>query len=123
MRPRSEIPAWIASSDILLVLLRDLPVFRTVIPSKLFEFWAQERPVVLAAPHGECRSLLEDAGAGFAIDAENVDALVGAFEGVSGDPETSALRARAGFELVTSDFVRDDLARRMFRFLERVARA
>src|SRR5208337_2634049 len=49
LRPRAEIPAWIASVDVALVLLRDLPVFETVIPSKIFEFLAQERPVILAA--------------------------------------------------------------------------
>ncbi|MCA9511255.1 MAG: glycosyltransferase family 4 protein, partial [Myxococcales bacterium] len=64
LRPRAEVPAWIASSDVLLVLLRDLPVFETVIPSKLFEFWAQERPIVLAAPDGECRRLVVEADAG-----------------------------------------------------------
>ena len=54
LRPRSEMPAWIASVDVTLVLLRDLPVFETVIPSKIFEFLAQERPVILAA-RGEIR--------------------------------------------------------------------
>ncbi|MEZ4292496.1 MAG: glycosyltransferase family 4 protein [Myxococcota bacterium] len=47
LQPRDAMPDWIASIDLLLVMLRDLPVFETVIPSKIFEFLAQERPVVL----------------------------------------------------------------------------
>jgi colanic acid biosynthesis glycosyl transferase WcaI len=58
LQPRQSMPEWIASIDLLLVMLRDLPVFETVIPSKIFEFLAQERPVVLAAK-GEIRRMME----------------------------------------------------------------
>ena len=118
LRPRAEIPAWIASSDVLLVCLRDLPVFQTVIPSKLFEYWAQERPVVFAAPHGECREMIETANAGYAIDPEKPDALVATLEAIRRNPQDAAARARAGRETVMRDFVRDELARKMLRFVE-----
>ena len=59
LRPRSEVPDWLASLDVLLVMLRDLPVFETVIPSKLFEFAAMERPIILSAPKGEVREMVE----------------------------------------------------------------
>lgn len=119
LRPRSEVPGWIASSDVLLVMLRDLPVFKTVIPSKLFEFWAQERPIILASPHGECRSLLDDTGAGYSITPEDVDALVAAIRKVRTSPEEAAAKAVAGRELVEARFIRDNLARDMAKFIER----
>jgi glycosyltransferase involved in cell wall biosynthesis len=124
LRPRAEVPVWIASSDALLVMLRDLPVFETVIPSKMFEFLAQERPVVMAAPRaGECRALLEGADAGWAVDAEDPEALAEALRQVRDHPEEAARRARAGREWVMKDFVRDDLARRMLEFVGRVTEA
>ena len=119
LRPRDEVPGWIASSDVLLVMLRDLPVFETVIPSKLFEFWAQERPIVLAAPHGECRKLMDDASAGYSITPEDVDALVAEIQRIRRDPEEAQLRAANGRRLVESRFIRDDLARGMLNFIER----
>ncbi len=122
LRPRAEIPSWLASVDVTLVLLRDLPVFETVIPSKLFEFLAQERPVVLAA-RGEVRGLLDQAKAGFAIEPEDGVALAGAVLHVRDHPDESAARARAGREWVEANFRRDDLAREMLAFLERVAGA
>jgi glycosyltransferase involved in cell wall biosynthesis len=122
--PRAEIPAWIASSDVLLVMLRDLPVFETVIPSKLFECLAHERPVVLAAPRrGESRRLVEEAKAAFAIDAENVAQLVETLLRIRSHPQEAAARARAGREWVESHFRRDELARRMAAFLARIAEA
>jgi hypothetical protein len=112
-------PDWIASIDLLLVLLRDLPVFETVIPSKIFEFLAQERPVVLAAK-GEIRRMMTEADAALVIDPEEADQLVSAIEEVIARPEEAALRAAAGRQWVEQDFIRDDLGRKMARFLERV---
>lgn len=123
LRPRSEIPDWIAASDLLLVLLRDLPVFRTVIPSKIFEFLAQERPVLLAAPRGEIRTLVEEAKAGYTIDPERPERLAEAIRQVMDDPEDAAARARNGRKWVLAHFVRDTQALRMLRFLEHTVEA
>lgn len=118
--PRAELPAWIASIDCLLVMLRDLPVFATVIPSKIFEFCAQERPVIVAA-RGEIRRMVEDAHAGFVIDPENAEQLAAAIDHMRDDPAETAARALAGREWVEKDFRRDELARSMASFLARVA--
>ncbi|MEN8183938.1 MAG: glycosyltransferase family 4 protein [Myxococcota bacterium] len=121
LRPRAEVPGWIASSDLLLVTLRDLPVFRTVIPSKLFEFVAQERPVVLAAPKGEIRALVEEADVGLVIEPEQPEALARAVRRIMDEPEEARARARRGLEWVRAGFLRDDQARRMADFLARSA--
>jgi colanic acid biosynthesis glycosyl transferase WcaI len=120
LRPRAEMPAWIASSDLLLVMLRDLPVFRTVIPSKTFEYLAQERPIVVAAPEGEIRGLVEEAKAGVVIEPEDAEALADVVRRVEDDADEAARRAHVGLDWVRSQFVRDDQARAMARFLEGV---
>jgi glycosyltransferase involved in cell wall biosynthesis len=122
LQPRDSMPDWIASIDLLLVTLRDLPVFETVIPSKIFEFLAEERPVILAA-RGEIRRLMEEAGGALIIDPENTDQMVDAIERVMDDPEAAQKRAAAGRRWVENGFVRDDLARKMAVFLERACRA
>ncbi len=119
LQPREAMPDWIASIDLLLVLLRDLPVFETVIPSKIFEFLAQERPVVLAA-RGEIRDMMEEAKGALVIDPEDPDQLAHAIEAVVRDPQAASARARNGRAWVEAGFRRDDLARRMLTFLERV---
>lgn len=119
LQPRDAMPDWIASIDLLLVMLRDLPVFETVIPSKIFEFLAQERPVVLAA-RGEIRRMMEEAQGALVIDPEDEDQMVAAIERVMDEPEEARRLAEAGRRWVDEDFIRDDLARRMARFLEQV---
>jgi glycosyltransferase involved in cell wall biosynthesis len=119
LQPREAMPHWIASIDLLLVMLRDLPVFETVIPSKIFEFLAQERPVVLAAK-GEIRRMMEEANGALVIDPEIEDQMVSAIETIMRDPEAAQLRAESGRNWVDDGFIRDDLARRMAIFLEKV---
>jgi len=119
LQPRDTMPDWIASIDILLVLLRDLPVFETVIPSKIFEFLAEERPVVLAA-RGEIRRMMDDAEGALVIDPEAPDQLVSAIEEIMDHPGAAAERATSGRRWVEQGFIRDDLARKMATFLERV---
>lgn len=121
LQPRDAMPDWIASIDVLLVLLRDLPVFETVIPSKIFEFLAQERPVILSAK-GEIRRMMDEAGGALVIDPEVVDQLVAAIGEVLSNPEAAGRRAAAGRRWVEAGFLRDDLARKMAAFLERVVR-
>lgn len=118
LRPRAEIPSWLSVLDLTLVLLRDLPVFATVIPSKVFEFLAQERPMLLAAPRGEIRTLVEEAKAGFTIEPEDAEALAETVCFVRANPGEARTRARAGREWVERDYLRDPLARRMATFLE-----
>jgi glycosyltransferase involved in cell wall biosynthesis len=123
LRPRSEIPAWIASIDVQVVLLRDLDIFTSVIPSKIFEFCAQERPVIVSVPRGEIRNLVEKASAAIGLDPEDPAALADAIRKLREDGATRREMARRGREWVEAGFVRDDLARRMLDFIERVAGA
>ena len=120
LQPREAMPDWIASVDILLVCLRDLPVFETVIPSKMFEFLAQERPVILAA-RGEIRRMAEQAGAAWVIDPEDPHAMVEAIETIAEQPQETQRRASAGRRWVEAEFVRDRLALRMLAFMKEVA--
>ena len=119
--PREEIPDWLASIDVLLVMLRDLPVFETVIPSKIFEYLALERPVILTAPRkSEIREMVEGAGAGLCVDAEDAGALAEAILEVRRDPVRAGHRARAGRGWVLRDYDRKDLATRMANCLASV---
>jgi len=119
LQPRSEMPRWIASVDLLVVLLRDLAIFTSVIPSKIFEFLAQERPVVVSAPKGEIRTLVEKSGSAYSIDAEQPGTLMDVIRASRERPEEAAAMARRGREWVAAGFDRTELAGRMLSFLER----
>ncbi len=73
-QPRAEIPSLIRASDACLVVLKDAAVFRTVIPTKMLEFMACARPVILGVD-GQARKVLETAGAGIPVPPEDPQGL------------------------------------------------
>ncbi len=72
--PHFKIPDFLAASDACLVPLRKSEVFRTAIPSKMFESMAASKPVILGV-EGEAREILTSAKAGLAVPPENPAAL------------------------------------------------
>ena len=107
--PRSEVSAMIAAADICLVPLRDVPLFATFIPSKIFEFCAMARPIV-GAVRGEAAAIVSAAG-GVVVPPEDPEALAGAVAELADDPARRAAMGRAGRQLVERDFDRRQLAR------------
>lgn len=68
--PKGKMPYLWALSDASLVLLKKSKLFTTVIPSKIFESMAMEKPVILGV-EGETAEILKTADAGFCIEPEN----------------------------------------------------
>ena len=117
--PRSEIPDYLAASDISLVTLKPSALFKTVLPSKMFESMASRRPIVLAV-EGEAQRLLERADAGIAVEPGNAAALAAAVERLAGDPELRRTLGAAGAQFVEREFSRRTWAERYLRILSRV---
>ena len=68
--PLAEVTPYLTTSDVLLVCLRRHAVFDTFIPSKLFDFLACARPVILMV-NGEAREVLEASGNGVWVAPED----------------------------------------------------
>ncbi len=120
-RPRSELARIIAASDVCLVLLRDQPLFRTVIPSKIFEFMGAGRAIVTTVD-GESRAIVERAGAGIFSRPEDGAALAQLLLTLAASPERIEELGRAGRAFVEAHYSRPALARRYLEVLEAVQR-
>ncbi|WP_243657497.1 glycosyltransferase family 4 protein [Parafrankia sp. BMG5.11] len=107
---RDEVPSLLAAADICLVLLRDVPLFNTFIPSKMFEMLAAGRPVI-GAVRGEAARILADAGA-VVVPPEDPNALAAAIKALSTSPRRRAQMGHTGHTHVVAHFNRADLARR-----------
>ncbi len=110
-RPRSEVARIVAASDVCLVLLRDQPLFRTVIPSKIFEFMAAGR-AILTTVDGESRAIVERAGAGLFLPPEDANALAKRLLTLAADSGRLDELGRAGRAFVEQHYSRPVLARR-----------
>jgi glycosyltransferase involved in cell wall biosynthesis len=120
--PRERMPEVYASADVCLVPLRKAELFTTVIPSKIFEICAMERPILLSVD-GEARAIVEASGGGRFLPPEDVEAMVGAIEDLADHPERGAEMGRQGRAYVIREFDREVLAARYEAVLREVVRA
>lgn len=67
---KSEIMQYISVIDVALVPLKKSDTFKTVIPSKIFESAAMNKPILLGVD-GESRQIIENYGAGEFFEPEN----------------------------------------------------
>lgn len=84
-QPKAAMPDFYAAADACLVPLKKRDVFRYNIPSKMFEIMACARPIILGA-EGQARQLLDEAGAGIAVEPENAASYRDAIVRLAGDP-------------------------------------
>lgn len=119
MVPRADVPSVLAASDVSLVLLRDAPTFRTVLPSKMFEAMAAAKPVVLGVD-GQAREVLEASGGGVFVPPGDAGRLADVLRELAHDAGRRSALGRAGRAFVAREFDRDAWARRFTRLLATV---
>ena len=90
-QPKDRVPLFYAACDLGLVPLRNTPLFQDVLPSKIFEFLAMERPILLSVD-GQARQLVEASGGGVFVPPEDPVAL-GEAIGRLGRGESSRARS------------------------------
>jgi len=102
-------PRYLASADSCLIHLKKTALFQSVLPSKMFEAAAMERPIILGV-EGSAAELVEDAQAGICIEPENANELVNAIIKLANDRELAQRYGLAGRRYVETHFDRKVLA-------------
>lgn len=116
---KSEMPRVLANSDALLVHLRACDLFTTVIPSKIFEAMAMERPIVMGV-RGESAEIVERANAGLEMEPGDAASLVTCVERLRDDAELRGSLSSSGRQFVLTEFSRDTFAERYLDVIGRV---
>ena len=100
-RPKTCMPDVLAASDACVATLKDIPMFRTTYPNKIFDYMAAGRPTVLAID-GVIREVVEAAQGGIYVAPGDDAALADAIRRLHQDrPQSRALGAAARAYVVT----------------------
>jgi glycosyltransferase involved in cell wall biosynthesis len=118
-QPRERLLAFYRASDLGVVPLKRLPIFKKVLPSKLFELMGAGCPVICSV-EGEAARLIEKAEAGLPIEPENVEALIEAIKRLRSDAELRGRMSDNGQRFVTTHYLRSTLAEEYLKALELV---
>ncbi len=116
-QPHERIPAYISAADLCLVMLKKNELFKTVIPTKLLEYMACERPVIVAVD-GQARQIVEEAGAGVFVEPESRNALVNAILSLARNPVLRRQMGISGRQYILNKLSREKTARDYITVLE-----
>jgi glycosyltransferase involved in cell wall biosynthesis len=116
-QPRETIPAYVSAADLCLVMLKKTELFKTVIPTKLLEYMACERPVIVAVD-GQARQIVEEAGAGVFVEPENSKALVKTILDLAEAPEHRRQMGASGRQYIVNKLSREKTAQDYITVLE-----
>lgn len=115
---KQDVWRYISIMDAMVVPLKKSELFKTVIPSKIFETAAMTTPILLGVD-GEAREIIERYGAGLYFEPENKEEFLTAVRTMREDKYLYA-KLQRGCLLLAMDFDRKVLARQMLSELEKV---
>jgi glycosyltransferase involved in cell wall biosynthesis len=114
--PKDRMPEVLNAADSIIVSLRAVELFKTVLPTKLFEAMSCEKPVVLAG-QGEVADLVREAEAGVCVTPGDAQEIHDGILTVVRDPLRAARMGQSGRKYVQMHFSRDKRAHELNELL------
>ena len=113
---KSEVVNYLSIIDVALIPLKKSELFKTVIPSKIFESAAMQKPILLGVD-GESRSIIEKYHAGLYFEPENSKDFLEKLSILKND-KTVYKKCQIGENQLALDFDRKKLAKKMYNFIK-----
>jgi glycosyltransferase involved in cell wall biosynthesis len=120
--PHDQVVNYLSAMDMSIVHLKPDPVFKTVIPSKIFEAMALGVPSIHAV-EGESAEIVEQAGAGVCVPSGDAQAIAEQAIRLSKDPEALRRMGEAGQRVARTQYDRRTLANEIIKVIEPLADA
>lgn len=115
-QPKELIPEFYNSSDLCLIPLKNIELFKTFIPSKMFEIMACGVPIV-ASLEGEAAQILEDSKAAKVVKPDNPEEIASAIIELINDKEKYNGMKANGPGFVVENFARNKLAEKYLELI------
>lgn len=116
---KAEIVQYISITDVALVNLKKSDTFKTVIPSKIFENAAMQKPILLGV-EGESKGIIEKYNAGLCFEPENENDFILKLEMLYNN-ERLFKDCQTGCSILANDFDRIKLAHNLLNILKSIA--
>jgi len=115
--PKTEMPSVLSASDACLAILKDIPMFRTTYPNKVFDYMAATRPTVLAID-GVIRDVVENSNGGVFVPPGDPELLANAVLRLEKNRQNAKAMGLNARKYVTEHFERNEQARQFVRLVE-----
>ena len=108
--PKHEVVRYLSLMDVALVNLKKSDTFKTVIPSKIFEAAALQKPILLGL-EGETKGIIEFFKAGICFEPENKDEFIAQCHAILN--EKQYLEYQHGCQKLAQSFNRKQIAQQV----------
>lgn len=115
--PKREVPLLLSSGDVGIAILRNIPLFNTTYPNKVFDYMAAGLPTVLAID-GAIREVIEQSSGGTFSPPGDSEQLAQVILAYAESDELRALHGANARRFVSEHFNRADLSEAMLASLE-----
>ena len=120
--PQEQVSDYYAALDLAIVHLKPEPLFKSVIPSKIFELMAMDVPILLASPtDGEAARIIDAAGCGVCIPSGDAASLADTVAKLAAEPLRLQALGRRGRPVAHQQYSRQFKARAALAALELAA--
>jgi glycosyltransferase involved in cell wall biosynthesis len=117
-KPRELIPYYLSAADVALVPLRKTEIFKSTLPSKLFDAWSCKRPVIVSID-GEARAIVETVKGGIFISPEDPVRMAEALIYLMNSPAERQSMGENGLAYTKQNHSRSALAEKLIILLEK----
>jgi glycosyltransferase involved in cell wall biosynthesis len=104
--PKHRMPEVLASADVCVAILLNIPMFTTPYPNKVFDYMAAGRPIVLGID-GVIRKVVEAADGGIFSPPGDAQSLAAAIQKLHSDPQAARQMGHRARDYVVKYFNRD----------------
>ncbi len=118
-KSREQIPDYLSAADIALVPLKNNEIFKGALPSKIFDAWACERPVLISID-GEARAIVESVKGGVFVPPEEPEKIAAALLQLMQSPGELQSMGQNGRSFTCQNNSRAALAEKLIRYLEKM---
>nr|MBN2276655.1 glycosyltransferase family 4 protein [candidate division Zixibacteria bacterium] len=118
LQPLEEIPYYLKAGDVLVECLKDVPVAKAALPSKIFEYMAAGRPIAFGLQDGETSKLLNRAGGALTFSSNNPEQLAGIIRDLHDQKIDGEGIGKKYHEFVSKYYSREKWADRYLKLLE-----
>ncbi len=121
VRAKKEMPRIVASADVCLAILQDIPMFRTTYPNKVFDYMAAGRATVLVID-GVSRTLIESSNGGVFVQPGNDEQLAKTILELSNDSQLVQQMGQNAREYLVKHLDRRDKLNETLELLKRLVK-
>jgi glycosyltransferase involved in cell wall biosynthesis len=116
-QPKEKIPRFYNIADICLVPLKNIPLFKTFIPSKMFEIMGCGIPII-ASLEGEAADILRQSQAAVIVSPEDITGIKDSIIKLKNDKILRENMSKSGIKFVKQYYSRELLAKKYLLLIE-----